>query len=353
MSTKYIPFLKFKQNEIRALKDTLESSLDCITPFFDIPRDLQENSVDKIKKTLNSGLKELTKKWPNEKSFYMDCMDIPTLTLSDGSNIYYHILKHTLAENLRVIPVIAFNRDPSHNTAVETILNEYSLKNVAIRLDRQDISDPDDFLDNLSDIRLNFKEINVDLFLDIKIIKSEAEMNEQISEILNFKSQIDLKKDFEISKISTPSSSIKYTFSPPKKSKKIKRFEGIIFETLKKPIDNMTYSDYGIVSPEYADSAIPANIMQRVSTPKVIYTEKFTYQTYRGGSFESHPRRKNQFHDIAREIVSSPEYRGSAYSSGDKFIHQKSLTDNNPSSQGQWYRMLNNAHFEYIISDFL
>ncbi|MFP6844345.1 MAG: hypothetical protein VB958_03920 [Thalassolituus sp.] len=349
MSFNYIPLLKLKQNEIQALRSLNKDSLEKITPFFDIPRNLEDNSIDIIEQKLKRGCSEILKWWPREKKFYIDTFDLPTTFDSNGKNYYYNILNTMAAADLLPVPVIAFNRDPSHNKSALQFSIERNIKIIAVRLDRQDISDYFTFEQDINSTLPPDNDMVLDLILDLGVIQSDKDLRYSVDICREFIKDLDNAAVLKYRLLAISSSSIKKDFALPNREGTLPRYEYHIHN--QEYAVKITYSDYGIVTPEYADEAIAPQLISRVSTPKVIYTGDSFYLFYRGGSFETHPSGRSQFFEISQKIVSTTTYRGSSFSEGDKFIQQKSNRIGSPSSQGHWYKMLNNAHFEFIIEN--
>ncbi|UOG51006.1 hypothetical protein MAL00_19990 (plasmid) [Leptospira noguchii] len=72
------------------------------------------------------------------------------------------------------------------------------------------------------------------------------------------------------------------------------------------------------------------------------------FHIFRGKAFKTSPRGFKQYFDLAKILVKKFYYRGEHYSIGDRFIFDKSKENGNPSSQENWYRMLNNSHITYV-----
>ena len=75
---KYIPFLKFKTNEIKSVAELEQAIRDRIIPLYDIPRTTSIMNEDDIDKRLSIGIKQLIKTQKNTVSypFIIDNFDI-------------------------------------------------------------------------------------------------------------------------------------------------------------------------------------------------------------------------------------------------------------------------------------
>src|SRR5690606_12258639 len=63
----------------------------------------------------------------------------------------------------------------------------------------------------------------------------------------------------------------------------------------KSVVDKIVYGDYGVVSPLYADTTLPIEIIQKFMAPKAFYTYDDGTYCIRGGAFETHPDGRQQY----------------------------------------------------------
>lgn len=354
MTKFYYPCLKLKINEIGALKNIEKSCLSNITPVFDIPRNIKDGDSEKsAMKYINNAIKKMDKWWNKSKPFAIDCYDLPTLKDQAGNNIYKRVLETLESNGYNLIPVVALNRDRSHNDAVQYLYQSKKYEKIILRLDLDDISDYSTCSSDIEDIFAAFSHSRFVIFLDIRFIKSEKQLTQIKALCEEFVSDFKSNHSDRSDEIVVSSSSIPAYVSKPNSQLEIHRHEKDLYYSLKEDIPDLIFSDYGIIGPDYTDALIPDHLMQEVSTPKLIYTSCDVYHVFKGGSFKRHERARNQFHDLADNVCKLDCFRGPEYSTGDKFIYSKSITNDNPSSQGHWYQHLNIAHMTYIIKSFL
>ena len=116
----------------------------------------------------------------------------------------------------------------------------------------------------------------------------------------------------------------------------------------------VTFGDYGIVSPDYSDAELQPWLLRQVSTPKAFYCFDDRLYATRGSSLETHPLGNGQFFGLADDIVAHRGFRGRPYSDGDKYIFDRSLASNNKplkaGSQGSWTKAMTTAHLTFMIN---
>ncbi|MCB2386352.1 beta family protein [Thalassolituus alkanivorans] len=352
MSTKYYPFLKLKQNEVAALGSISSNILSDLTPLFDIPK-TEKESPTTAQTSVEKGIKFLNKSWDKSKNLLIDCKDIITLSVNN-QHIYDYTISRFKEEGFNFTPVLALNRDKGHNECVQKHHTQAPFSKIAIRLERYEIDDFYTCEAELSALLAHFQGCNITIIIDIAVIHGEKDAQRLITPLTDFIQDISTSNTINYSTIVFTSSVISANFNehtPAKKSSKLPRFEYFLYEQLRRLESNLIYGDYGIVSPEYSDSGLPIEFIYQMSTPKLIYTGRNEYYIFRGGSLKTNGNK--QYFKLAKEIVSLEEFRGAHYSSGEKFIDQKSKEIGSPSSQGNWYKFLNVSHITYIVKDFL
>ncbi|TGM10269.1 beta protein [Leptospira selangorensis] len=350
---KYSPFLKLKLNEILAIRDLDEGVYKELMPVFDVPKPYNLNESE-VMKSIETGKKHLIRYWNREKLFFLDSYDITDSIRINGMHVYKHVLNEF--GDFNFIPILGINRHPDHLSAVVEHLKKSSITSVAIRLTTDDFSDFSLIQSELSELIQKLGQIKLLLILDSRLINSEGAKKDIVRDILNFLPKVLSQFSFEGIIISGSSINANVgEHSDTNSEVSIERFEWQIFEDVKSAIPSLKiiYGDYGIVSPNYSDADIELEFIQNVATPKVFYTDRNLIYLYRGGAFKTHRRGRKQYFDIAKRVVSQSFYRGSNYSSGDRFIFEKSLEQGSPSGQGNWYRMLNNSHISFICKELL
>ncbi|WP_061248890.1 beta family protein [Leptospira noguchii] len=343
---KYCPFLKLKKNELLALKELEPGINSNIVPFFDLPFN-QNKSADSVLHTINTGIGHLDRHWKKDKQFYIDTYDIPDKIRIKNKHVYL-VLLNKLKE-YEYIPVIGINRIQEHNDAILTVDASKKISKIAIRLTPDDFDDFDLIKLELSELKKQFSVKKFDLIFDCRVIINSKRANELVDRIRDFLS--DSKNSGQYERTLVTGSSIFANFSEiikPGEYVKITQHERNIFNSLIGANSNLIYSDYCIISPEYSDANISSKIIQKVSTPKLLYTENDSIHIFRGKSLTLDERGRKQYFDLAKKIAKSNYFRGKDYSVGDRFIFERSLELINPSDQGTWYRKLINCHITYM-----
>ncbi|MGB7402376.1 MAG: hypothetical protein WA916_07335 [Arcobacter sp.] len=346
---KYVPFLKLKTNEIRAINDLDENINNNILPFFDVTyrenmtEDLLEENIIAMKKHLANLL--------GTKHMYIDDYDHID---ADYSN-YYIVLDNL--RDLNIIPVISLNREKQRLDDVKYFIDE-SVENdrLAIRLFLEDIEAfrliKDDFLEHYE--YFSDKVKTIDIIIDLRVIIDERidYLKNRVNKFLN-----EFNKEFSVNKIIITGSSLKNNIAT-NSEEVITRHEYLLWDSLQKDAyDNLVFGDYTIVSPDYVAPTMAVNLMPNVMTPKVFYTYKDKFFAKRGSAFKTHKDGYGQYFTIAQRIILKRYFRGKDFSEGDKYIYERGIVPRpvkikSGGSPSSWIRATINSHVTYMTNHF-
>lgn len=353
---KYVPFLKLKANEIRAIGDLTPTIKEHIIPFFDVIL-VKDMTFDSVSKNIISMKKIFNSIFTSDDKFYIDNYDHQ----GEDSQNYSQILD--TFSDFNIIPVVGLDRDDDHIEAIKSFFSTTkNSKKLAIRLSLEDIKSfkiiKDDIEFFLGDL-ITLSEY-IDLIIDIRVIKID-QVDYVGQRIIKFIQ--DFTNYYDCDNIIVTASSfpsIVREIIDPNDAKDIRRIECILW---KKIIPNLSdleidivFGDYTVVSPDYPEPTLSVELMSTVMAPKIFYTYQDYFYGIRGKTFKSHPLGYKQYFEIAKKIVAKPYYRGFRYSFGEKYIHDRAqvpiparMGTGNPSS---WIRATVNSHITFMTSQF-
>lgn len=347
----YVPFLKFKTNEVAALKELDNVLHENLTPFFDLARrdDMDEENFKKMVKQLFRKYQiNLTKL----AAFYLDNYDIADSLVIDSQENYKFVLDSFITS--KIIPVVGLDRSPKRNQLVFDYSKKFLSSTVAVRLTNEDL-DYDLIQDDLEELlEACFKLFSkVDLIIDNRVCLN-ANSDDRANEIIEFIDAILVDNVFN--KIIVSGSSIPASIREildTGEQKELERNEIKIFRSIKQKHKDIYLGDYTVVSPNYSDVKVSGELMGKVSTPKVFYAFDDTLFVTRGYAFDTNPRGLKQYNDLSKIVVSQSFYRKKENSFGDNYIyeqaHELSKKNATPSSI---VKPLVNIHISYMLKDF-
>lgn len=349
----YIPFVKFKQNEIQAIATLDKEIASKIRPMFDVPRPSKNMNEAGILERIALGKKHLDKATESLGSleFYIDNYDLDESITLKGDAQYRHLL-HALLPH-KPIPVAGIERSASHNNAALGFAAAHTGK-IALRIQKEDLESYAASKARLETFykAASQKDLETHTFIDLRII-SDADHSAAVASRFIKK----LASDFGVGTLACTGSIIPANISDliaTKSQAHLERLEFTAWLKLRSGVDTkLIFGDYGVVSPDYSDAELDPRILRQVSTPKAFYPYSNLFFVTRGSSLEKHPQGNGQYFDIADDIAKLKAYRNKPYSFGDEYIHDRSyLSTNKPNkagSPGSWVKATLAAHITYIV----
>lgn len=352
----YIPFLKFKVNEIAALA-TLSPEVGSRTyPFLDFPKKdgMSEAAFGGMVAKAKVAFERHLKNFP---AVFLDNFDIDDSIKTAGKENYSAIIE-TFGGYGAFVPVVGLDRPQARNDLVFQAKAKglISSPTIAIRLQAEDFQSFAIVKDKL----LEFQHRGAGLFshwtvvLDNRLC-TNVDAVVRGNQIKNFLGSAVGK--FHMNTVIVAGSSIPASISELMKvltethhpRREIEIFRNVVAAA---PHPSIFLGDYTVVSPLYSDVSIPAEAMQNVIAAKTIYSYGDVHYIVRGGSLKTHARQRLQYNDIAGKIVSQPFYRGSGYSAGDLYLHQKAQFQGAGVTPGSILKPTINSHITYMLTDF-
>lgn len=350
MNQKYVPILKWKQGEQKALEDVPTSIKRGMIPLLEIPPidwDFKNKKPKKtIDKHLNNVINTIKKSWGIESPVFLDLIWINTEErMISGKHPLEEILQNSRSQNVNIIPVTSPNRDVVYQNEVKSAHKQDQL-GICFRLKENDFGDLQNNINNLLKT-LNVTPEEVDLLIDYDYTDPANKTRTIIflNNLLNSIPYIHQWRNLILSGTSFPKDIAQV------KSNSIgiiERSEWLIWKNLinsKKLIRNPEFSDYAVANPEPFEGD-PRVIKMSAN---IRYTNKDKFLIFKGLQVRKHG--SNQYHALALQAVTHPEYYGSLYSAGDKFIYDVSKRSTNPGNATSWRQVGTNHHLTVVVSE--
>ncbi|MDC5809275.1 beta family protein [Vibrio europaeus] len=349
----YVPFLKFKANEIaaiKALKNPLKKSL---TPFFDFPRKEDGTTEEDLVKSIDALYRKYEINLEPLPYFYIDNYDIDDDLLINGDDNYRYILEKFSTAS--IVPVVGIDRSDSRNDCVFDCKRKGMITSdfIALRITKEDFESyelvEDDLVDLLELCKGDFNGLH--LILDCRVCDTNTQKVAQ--EVVNFIQKI--QSDYQFERIIVTGSSIPASIRDilePESERTIVRREVEIARSVNQKVA-IHFGDYTCVSPDYSDVTVGGGVIRRITAPKLFYPFDHNQQfIIRGGSLDSHPRGNRQYEDLSKTLTSRSFYRTAQYSFGDKYLDEKANAKGNDATPSTVPKPLINLHITYTMKDF-
>ncbi|WP_166110510.1 hypothetical protein [Pseudoalteromonas sp. Z9A5] len=349
----YIPFLKFKVNEVAAVKSLSLNDIKRLTPFFDLPRKdiLDSNS---LKSLIDTAYRKYEINLLSLPFFYLDNFDINDAILINGDDNYLYTLEKF--STAKIVPVVGLDRSYRRNSVViEAKKNKLiKLDIVALRICVEDLVSytlvEEEIKELLNELKESFTSFH--LIIDNRVCHN-INIQARATQIIKFIN--DICSDAEFDKIIITGSSITASIKDlldPNTVITIERSELNLFKKVKNEIDEIHIGDYTAVSPSYSDVKIRGEYMRKVTAPKLMYIFDKYLHIKRGGAIDGHPRGNKQYNDLSAILIKEAYFRGGLYSFGDKYIDEKAQSIGKDASPSTIPKALINAHITYMLNGF-
>lgn len=336
----YVPILKSKQGEFKAMRELSTNVINSIIPLIEIVDggNLKKKSLQEF---FQKKYNELINAWPLETRIFIDTSDLEQEPGYAKSCIsFFRILNEA---NIFAIPVVNAKSKLEHVSCLKEQVN--SIGNVLIRVDADtalNIDYGEIIQPILTELEINVK--NTYLMIDFADVPADQQRiySSTIEQIINNFHNIERFKEFVLAMTSFPRdlSSIK-----PDTIGAICRWEWVIYKSLfGKQLDRYpVFSDYGISASEMVDFD-PTKMTVSAS---VRYTSEDDWMIFKGRSVK---HGFDQFYRLSKLIIDSKYYSGELFSAGDKAIADKAIRRGTPGSLSIWRFIGANHHISFVVN---
>jgi hypothetical protein len=345
----YVPVLKWKQGEQKALEALTPAIRDGITPLIEIaPIDWDfENEVPK--KTIDEHLinfgDSLQRSWQLTRPVFVDLYYLdPQDRMVSNQHPLAYVLQEARTRNIGVIPVTSSNRDSAYHSEV-AVANQQDHLGIAIRLNEHDFDSLQVSIDNLLTI-IQVNPSEVDLIIDYQHVTPQERTRtaifltglvDSLPYLSEWRNVVLCGTGFPANLSAVGANTID----------QLERTEWIVWKRVvsgridRRPI----FSDYCISSPEPFDGDprfinMSANIRYTGDDKFIIF--KGTVTRKFGNA---------QYHQLAAQVVSHAEYSGAPFSAGDQYIYDVSKQTDGPGNATNWRKTGTNHHLSYVVTE--
>lgn len=349
--TFYVPILKWKAGEQRALKELEISIKEKITPLIEIvpvpwdyTNECPAKTIDEHLADIGSKLKEC---WDNNGPLYLDTHFLEDdIKMANGQHYLAYIFDEARKNNIKLIPVTSCQRSLSFQKEVANIYLQDSF-GICIRITNEDLDgDLDAKLDETLNELLSTLGIDpnqVDLLIDMAYINPKEKYKNYAAIIttLNSISALGNWRNLILSGCSFPPS-----LSEINSYGQIPRVEWDIWKKLVtgKVVERIPiFSDYAINHPEYIE--VDPRIMQM--SANIRYTIDDSWLIFKGDLVKKVGW--GQMRSLSTKLVNDPHYCGMNYSWGDKYIYECANGSVGTGNATTWRQVGTNHHITFVV----
>jgi len=352
----YLPMLKSKEGEFKALSKLNSFTKRYICPLFEVSPVEYDSESKKKPKKLEEHLhgfchKKFFKMWHTENAF-IDTGLLDGLLVNGKTCVEYIFDQIVPTTLIRVLPmpVAHINDSLQSQQGLIKVIKSYSVAEIGVRLKIEDVMDirlTDKLTKLMSDLSLEYKNCHLIFDLANSDFSEYQDFSEGIISLLETFPHLSDWKSFTLCGGAFPRSDLL------KKGKNnVIRLDWKLYHFVVNGISQtkyarkINYGDYSIVTPGYFE--FDPKKMKRSANIRYTLGEKWLIIK---GSALSKPGDNKQYITQAGEICGSQEYLGEAFSDGDQHIKSCHLGRVSPGNPTVWNWVGNNHHFTKVVLD--
>lgn len=344
----YLPILKGKLGEFKALKCLELSAKKKITPIIEIVPVPTDFDTDEPSKTIDEHLSSLPDRilqyWGKDQVIYVDgYMIMSEHQMLNGVHPMVSIFEELGKRMINSIPVTGNDRDQEYDVAISHIVSDYK-NGLCFRLFYDlsvDINSEIDRLLTLYKLQTN----EVDLIIDLRSIEKN-EIDDLYDITIEALSRVPQLEDWRSLILSCSGFPINLSEIPRDQIKLISRKEWLLWQSIvqESGIKRIpSFSDYAISHPEILE--IDPRIMS--VSAGIRYTGNEVWYIYRGKSVNIYGY--EQFFDLSETLINSSEYCGQEHCFGDKYIFECGTNREKTGNHTTWRQVGTNHHISSVV----
>ncbi len=319
----YVPILKGRDGEYRALQALMPSVRNALTPLLEIPPIPWDDEQGRPARTIDKHLKKVGQKveraWGSGRNLFIDLLWIAEADrMNGGEHPLRFVFRGFKEREVDAIPVVGLVRGQDYLAVCREIIREDG-RGVCVRVQREDFVDFDDIgarlRQTLDDLNVNVR--NADLILDLRAL-TPAERCLEADAVITLVNRLPAIAEWRTFTIAATSFPRNLIGLPPSASSLIPREEWDLWRAICRCRPTLrrapTFGDYAISHPE------PAEVDPRVMRPSasIRYTCDGAWLVLKGRNLRDYGYR--EFRQVCHELIRRTEYSGSQFSWGDGYI---------------------------------
>ena len=348
----YVPLLRAKLGEFKALSGTLDSVRDSLTPLIELPPvawdpEDGEEAPEGPDPSIANATKRVEQNWGSERPFFLDLgLVSSSLALGGGVHPVEFVLGEARNKQLKPIPVTSPGRDSAFQDAIRDAVAS-DQRGVCIRLGSDDF---DDIGAAIAELKVRMEHFGVgpdetDLLLDFGEVRADqtGPMVLAASAVIGAIPEIDKWRTLIWAGTAFPSvqnfQADSLNSGP--------RGEWAIWQSLRSKSASLprvpSFADYTINGVQ-SDYDVAAAFFP--SSPNLRYTADADFLIWKA----RHPRHgHDQFNGICRLAVARPEFKGAAFSEGDGYIERCAKNEDGPGNATSWRKVGVSHHLAAVV----
>lgn len=348
----YVPCIRWKQGEYRAMLHLSSSSREIITPLIEVPEIGFDFETNTNMKSVDEHLSPFAKRVRSNLQMQPCFVDLNLIDTSkpmaDGRHPVNFVFDELRAQRCLATPVIGINRGRQYQQAVERVVSK-DKRGLCLRISLEDASKtnikaPVDALLEKNGLGVSECDLVIDLGApNFKPIEGFAKLIEVIVQKLPYLSKW---RTFTIIGTSFPQSMAEVSQGLTT----IQRFEWLLYKNLINRLNKVrvrlpTFGDYGINHPDVQ----PMDMRILKPSATIRYTIDDAWLIVKGPNVREHGYSQYRYH--CKAVIASSCFLGSGFSKGDEYIASCASGTAKTGNLTTWRMVGTNHHLEKVARD--
>jgi hypothetical protein len=336
----YLPILRAKQGEFRALGALSPLARSRLLPLFDVPI-----PVLRADQTMEAYLSECASgvhvAWGRARPVLVDIHDVPPdWRMDSGAHPVTYLFDLLRSLGMSAVPVAGTSADRGDDyiQAVRRIADS-DRRGACLRLVDDDLAEPHTLADaiNITLSQLRLGSADADIILDLRSVgtRNLDTLRATALEAIQALSSVGEFRNMVIAGGSVPQHLGKRDAGVVRR---VPRREFDLWVKLAMSVGGDTpiaFSDYGVIYPHY----VPPD-KRVIVPPRVRYTTLRDHAFYRG--------KLGEYWTLCEQVTGSSDFSGADFSEGDRVIGLCALGNGGPGNASGWVAVDTNHHLELV-----
>lgn len=349
----YVPFLKGKAGELKALAKLDVEERGRLTPLIEVaPLKVNPKTgqpTENVDKALDGFAAKLVAAWGSLDHCFLDIAEFdPDARLQDGRHPLAAFFTEAKEVDLAAIPVTGLDRDGAQLEAVEEVCSALR-RGAAFRLRRADLRDPERLSEDLRRLNalLDLGAAEIDLLFDLGELGASqlAAVGAEAAAAIRAMPDIGAWRSLTVCSGAFPTTVSQ--FVKPGESGELARRDWTLWRELldlPDPLPRLpAFGDYGVAASEWLRGFDP-EIMSPAA--KIIYTTEEDWLVVRGRSVKKHGY--DQYRDLAGQLVKRDEFCDTKHCWGDEAIVKCANGSEGTGNLTTWVTVATRHHLEVV-----
>ncbi len=347
----YVPILKWRQGEYRAVRDLDPAVVAAMLPLAEIPPVSWDWENDCPAKTLDEHLANIPEQFEKHWAGGRIAVDLPYIEQSDrlagGVHPLTGLFDGFRQEGVTAIPVIDSAADADYSAAAKAAIARDG-HGAMVRVVDDDFADPN-FAANLMArvAELGLTPATVDLVIDLGPVHADSETRTVMAGVAQL-GRVPHPTAWRTLTLAAGAFPTDLSACAPGSMSEIVRTDWRVWQGVRAQLAGLPrtplFGDYAVAHPEPSD--VDPRIMTRSAS--IRYTADDKWLVPKGRSVKKHGA--VQYQALCQQLVADKRFSGASFSYGDRYIDACATGTASTGNATTWRQVPTNHHLTFVVT---